>query len=187
MSDKSIKEQLDNVQVEAGKPTQQDAPASIKPLDSYFSIEHQGMIAAKYRVKYSDADQSEHKKRWPEFAGNHFTMYVLAETLSEAQKAVFSANRAILLNNLTGAMVNYTPTTPGAVLTELQLMSNRLTDSQLQALYENVNDESNRVDLLKAFAKNLKQAAKTGKDTDLARAKFFHAAATLGITPNTIW
>ena len=159
----------------------------VKPFDSFFSIEHQGMIASKYRVKYSDADQQIHKGLWPEFTGNHFTLYVLAETLMEARKAVFSANRAILLNNLTGAMVNYTPTIPGATLTELQVTFNKTSDLQLNALYEQIPDEPQRAELLKAYAKNLKQSAKTGRDTDTARAKFFHASATLGIVPNTIW
>jgi len=161
--------------------------SKMKLIDSYFSIEHQGMIAAKYRVKYSDADQSAHKVLWPEHAGNHFTMYVLAETLSEARKAVFSANKPLLLNTLQSAMSNYTPTVPGAVLTELQVQFNRTTDLQLQGLYKQVSEESLRADLLKAFSSKLKQSAKTGKDTDVARAKFFHAAATLGITPNSIW
>jgi hypothetical protein len=162
-------------------------PATVKPIDSYFTVEHQGMIAAKYRVKYSDADQQQHKASWPEFAGNHFVMYVLAETLLEARKAVFSANRTILLNSLTGALVNYTPTEPGAVLTELQVAFNKTSDLQLQGLYEQIPDESQRVELLKAFSKNLKQAAKTGKDTDTARAKFYHASAVMGIPGNLIW
>ena len=71
------------------------SPAEPKPFDAYFSIEHQGMIAAKYRQKYSELEQAAHKAEWPEFAGNHFTLYVLAETLLEAKKAVFSANRTI--------------------------------------------------------------------------------------------
>jgi hypothetical protein len=161
--------------------------ATLKSLDSYFTIEHQGMIAAKYRTKYSDADQQEHKAKWPEFTGNHFTMYVLAETLSEARKAVFSANKKIFLNNLTGAMVNYTPTTPGAVITELQTQFNKTTDLQLQGLYELIADESQRVELLKDYAKLLKLMSKSGRDTDVNKAKFFHASATLGVTPNTIW
>ena len=164
-----------------------EVAATVKPIDSYFTVEHQGMIAAKYRVKYSDAEQSIHKTAWPEFSGNHFTMYILAETLMEAKKAVFSANRSIFINNLTGAMVNYTPTTPDAVITELQAYSNKMTDAGLQMLYEQIPDESQRIELLKAFAKNLKQAAKTGKDTDTARAKFFHASAVLGVVPQSIW
>jgi hypothetical protein len=172
--------------VESTTKTETTVPV-VKPIDSYFTVEHQGMIAAKYRAKYSDIEQAGHKAVWPEFAGNHCTMYILAETLSEARKAVFSANRNILLNNLTGAMVNYTPTTPDAVLTELQVMFNKTSDMQLQGLYEQVSDESQRVELLKAYAKNVKQSAKTGKDTDVARAKFFHASAVLGITPQSIW
>jgi hypothetical protein len=186
----NLKEQLADVQVPATSTTVETSHASadaVKPIDSYFTVEHQGMIAAKYRTKYSDADQQTHKAAWPEFAGNHFTMYVLAETLSEARKAVFSANRAIFLNNLTGAMVNYTPTVPGATLTELMLTFNKTADLQLQALYEQIPDESQRAELLKAFAKSLKQATRTGKDTDTARGKFYHASATLGIAPNTIW
>lgn len=170
------------------EPTESiNAINAVKPIDSYFTVEHQGMIAAKYRVKYSDADQMQHKAMWPEHAGNHFTLYILAETLSEARKAVFSANRMLLLNTLTSSMVNYTPTVPGATLTELQVAFNKTTDLQLQGLYENVSDESQRTELLKAFAKNLKQSAKTGKDMDSAKAKFYHASATLGITPNSIW
>jgi hypothetical protein len=164
-----------------------ETKATLKSLDSYFTIEHQGMIAAKYRVKYSDADQQEHKAIWPEFVGNHFTMYVLAETLSEARKAVFSANKKIFLNNLIGAMVNYTPLVHGQAVTELQVMFNKTTDMQLQGLYDLVTDESQRVELLKDYAKMLKLVSKTGKDTDTNKAKFFHASATLGVTPNTIW
>jgi hypothetical protein len=169
-------------------PAEVNTPVvAVKPIDSYFTIEHQGMIAAKYRVKYSDADQTQHKAQWPEFTGNHFVLYLLAETLTEAKRAVFSANRKILFNNLTGAMVNYTPTVAGATLTELQVMFNKTTDMQLQELYKHVEEESQRIDLLKDYSKALKQSAKTGKDTDNARAKFFHASATLGIVPNTIW
>ena len=175
----SIEEQLLKAQQQLA-----DAP---KPIDSHFTIEHQGMIAAKYRTKYSDADQRDHAAKWPQFVGNHFTMYILAETLSEARKAVFSANKPLLLNSLQSAMSNYTPTVPGAVLTELQVQFNRTTDLQLQALYEQISEESLRADLLKAFSGKLKQSSKTGKDTDMARAKFFHASATLGITPNSIW
>jgi hypothetical protein len=165
----------------------QEPVASARPIDSYFSIEHQGMIASKYRAKYSDADQQQHKAAWPEFAGNHFMMYIMAETLSEARKAVFSANRGILLNNLTGAMVNYTPAIPGAVFTELQVTFNKTSDLQLQALYEQLPDESHRTELLKAYAKSIKQAARSGKDLDVARAKFYHASAVLGVVPQSIW
>ena len=160
---------------------------TVTAIDNLFTIEHQGMIAAKYRTKYSDADQAMHKAAWPQFAGNHFTMYILAETLSEARKAVFSANKPLLLNTLQSAMTNYTPTVPGAVITELQATFNKTTDLQLQGLYEQVSEESLRADLLKAFASKLKQSSKTGRDTDIARAKFYHASATLGITPNSIW
>ena len=177
----TMKQALDQADV------QPESTVTVKPIDSYFTVEHQGMIAAKYRAKYSDAEQNIHKNTWPEFAGNHFTLYVLAETLTEARKAVFSANRAILLNNLIGAMVNYTPTEPGAVLTELQVMSNKLSEAALQMLYEQIPDESQRGDLLKSFAQRLKQSAKTGKDTDVARAKFYHASAVLGIVPQSIW
>lgn len=159
----------------------------VKGIDQYFSLEHQGMIAAKYSAKYSEADQAEHKTAWPEFQGNHFVMYVLAETQSEARKAVFSANRTILLAKLSAAMVSYTPTVPGAVLTELQTILNKSTELQLQELYTIVAEEAQRIDLLKAFGKTLKQAAKTGKDMDTAKLKFFHASAVLGIVPNTIW
>jgi len=185
-----MKEQLSNVEVAATSTPVEESHASanaVKPFDSYFTVEHQGMIAAKYRAKYSDADQQMHKTAWPEFAGNHFTLYVLAETLNEARKAVFSANRTIFLNNLTGAMVNYTPTVPGATLTELMVTFNKTSDLRLHALYEQIPDESQRTELLKAFAKLLKQATRTGKDMDTARGKFFHASVTLGITPNTIW
>lgn len=161
--------------------------AAPKPIDSYFSIEHQGMIAAKYRVKYSDADQTQHKATWPEFVGNHFTMYILAETLSEARKSVFSANSKIFLNQLMAGMVNYTPTVPGATLTELQVTFNKASELQLQGIYEMIPDEAQRVELLKMYAKTLKMGAKTGKDTDTARAKFFHASAVLGVVPNTVW
>lgn len=164
------------------------APAvKLVGIDSLFTIEHQGMIAGKYRAKYSDTDQNEHKTAWPQFAGNHFMMYVLAETLAEAQNKVFSVNKPLLLNSLRNAMENYTPTVPGATLTEIQISFNKVTDLQLQALYEKVPVESQRVDLLTDFAKKLKQASKTGKDTDQNRAKFSHAAATLGIVAGTIW
>ena len=172
--------------VQAASADETVAPTA-QPIDSYFSIEHQGMIAAKYRAKYSEADQQQHKAEWPAFTGNHFMMYVLAETLSEARKAVFSANRSILLNNLTGAMVNYTPTLKDTVLTELQVTFNRTSDLQLQALYEQLPDESHRTELLKAYAKNLKQASRTGRDTEVARAKFYHASAVLGVVPQSIW
>jgi hypothetical protein len=160
---------------------------AVKPIDSYFSIEHQGMISAKYRAKYSDADQTQHKAAWPEFVGNHFTMYILAETLGEARKAVFSANSKIFLNQLIAGMVNYTPAVPDAVLTELQVTFNKTSDLQLQAIYEMIPDEAQRVELLKLYAKTLKMSAKTGKDTETARAKFFHASAVLGVVPNTVW
>ena len=162
----------------------------VKNFDAHFSIEHQGMLSAKYRGKYSDADHLEHRAKWPEFVGNHFVMYVLAETLSEARKAVFSANRAVLLNTLVSAMSNYTPTNGtgrDVVMTELQLTFNKTVDMQLNALYEQLPEESNRADLLKAYGKTLKQQAKNGRDMDNAKAKFFHAAAVLGIVPNTIW
>ena len=162
-------------------------------IDTLFTLEHQGMIAAKYRAKYSDLEQVSHKTVWPEFKGNHFMMYVLAETLSEARKAVFSANRAILINQLVGAMVNYTPLVgrdrqgnPVAV-TELQILFNRATDQQLTALSEQLPDESNRTDVLKAYAKLLKQAARTGRDIDAARQKFYFAADVLGVVAGTIW
>lgn len=158
-----------------------------KPIDSYFTVEHQGMISAKYRVKYSDADQAAHKATWPEFIGNHFTMYILAETLAEARKSVFSANSKIFLNQLMAGMVNYTPTVPGATLTELQVTFNKATELQLQGIYEMIPDETQRVELLKMYAKTLKMGAKTGKDTDTARAKFYHASAVLGVVPNTVW
>jgi hypothetical protein len=178
--------------IEAGEETasavaSNNEVAVAKPIDSYFSIEHQGMIAAKYRAKYSEADQQQHKAAWPEFAGNHFTMYVLAETLSEARKAVFSANRSILLNNLTGAMVNYTPVIAGSVLTELQVTFNKTSDLQLEALYEQLPQEEHRTELLKAYAKALKQAARTGRDLEGARARFYHASAVLGVVPQSIW
>jgi hypothetical protein len=182
---KTNEEQLSNVMIV--EAPQVAASVTVKPIDSYFTIEHQSVIAAKYRAKYSDADQTEHRKLWPEFTGNHFTLYLLAETRTEALKAVFSANSKIFLNNLHGAMVNYTPTTPGAVLTELMVTYNRVADLALQGLYEQIPDESQRTELLKTFAKNLKMASKNGKDTDTAKLKFFHAAATLGIVPNSIW
>jgi len=186
MSDKNQSAVVNAVPAESSAPQQSEA-SKVRPIAAYFSIEHQGMIAAKYRTKYSDADQAQHKATWPEFAGNHFTMYILAETLQEARKSVFSANKPLLLNTLQSAMSSYTPTVPGAVLTELQVQLNKTTDLQLRGLYEQVTEESLRSDLLKAFGSKLKQSAKTGKDTDVARAKFFHAAATLGITPNSIW
>jgi hypothetical protein len=184
MSEQKIAQSSNGTAVANVESTQNNI---VKAIDSYFTLEHQGMIAAKYRVKYSDADQAQHKTLYPEFAGNHFTMYILAETLAEARKAVFSANKPLLLNQLQSAMMNYTPTVPGAVLTELQVQFNKTTDLQLQALYEQVVEESLRADLLKVFAQKLKQASKTGRDTDVARAKFYHASATLGITPQAIW
>lgn len=173
---------------EIEKPVEEMKPAeTVKPIDSYFTIEHQGMIAAKYRAKYSDADQTQHKTAWPEFSGNHFIMYVLAETLNEARKAVFSANSKGFLNNLIGAMVNYTPTTSGAILTDMQVAWNKMTDTALQGVYENVPDEGQRTELLKMYGKTLKLGSKTGKDTETAKAKFYHASASLGIVPNSIW
>ena len=182
--------EIDNV----NSDTQSHSGASaVAGIDSLFTLEHQGMIAAKYRAKYSDLEQVSHKSVWPEFKGNHFMMYVLAETLSEARKAVFSANRAILINQLVGAMVNYTPLVgrdrqgnPVAV-TELQILFNRATDQQLTALSEQLPDESNRTDVLKAYAKTLKQAARTGRDIDAARQKFYFAADVLGVVAGTIW
>ena len=174
------------ISIEQTTPKSESIKA-VKPVDSYFTIEHQSMIAAKYRAKYSDADQSQHKAAWPEFAGNHFTLYILAETLSEAKKAVFSANAKGFLNNLIGAMVNYTPTLPDSVLTEMQVKWNEMSDTALQGLYENVPDESQRTSLLKDYMKTLKMGCKSGKDTDVAKAKFYHASATLGITPQSIW
>jgi len=162
-------------------------PATIQAIDSYFTVEHQGMIASKYRAKYSDAEQREHKTTWPAFTGNHFTLYILAETLSEARKAVFSRDKKIYLSRLIGTMEVYTPTVPGAVLSELQIACNRTTDLKLAGMFEQVTFEDNRSDLLKDYAKTLKLASKTGKDTDTAKAKFFHAAAALGITANSIW
>lgn len=155
----------------------------LKGIDSLFTLEHQGMIAAKYRAKYSDLEQVSHKSVWPEYKGNHFMMYVLAETLSEARKAVFSANRAILINQLVGAMINYTP----SPVTELQVLFNKATDQQLNALTDQLPDESNRTEVLKAYAKTLKQAARTGRDIDAARLKFYHAADVLGVVAGTIW
>ena len=166
-------ELVDTVAVHSGA-------SAVAGIDSLFTLEHQGMIAAKYRAKYSDLEQVSHKTVWPEFKGNHFMMYVLAETLSEARKAVFSANRAILINQLVGAMVNYTPLDgtdkSGAkrAVTELQILFNRATDQQLTALTDQLPDESNRTDVLKAYAKTLKQAARTGRDIDAARLKFYH-------------
>jgi hypothetical protein len=163
--------------------------AGVKGIDTLFTLEHQGMIAAKYRAKYSDLEQVSHKSVWPEFKGNHFMMYVLAETLSEARKAVFSANRAILINQLVGAMVNYTPadTTGARAMTELQVLFNKATDQQLNVLTDQLPDESNRTDVLKAYAKTLKQSARTGRDIDAARLKFYHAADVLGVVAGTIW
>ena len=181
-------EQIEQSSVAANESTNQTSVSNVvKPIDSYFTIEHQSMIAAKYRAKYSDADQAEHKTRWSEFAGNHFTMYILAETLNEARKAVFSANSKGFLNNLIGSMINYTPTAPGSVLTEMQVAWNKMSDTALQGLYEQVSDESQRTDLLKMYAKTLKLQSKTGKDTETAKAKFYHASAELGVTPNSIW
>lgn len=161
--------------------------AKLAAIDTLFSLEHQGMIASKYRVKYSDPEQEQHKAAWPQYVGNHFMLYILAETLLEAKKAVFSANKKLLLNSLTSAMSNYTPTAPGAVITDMQAQFNKVADMQLQALYEQIPDESQRVDLLKDFAKTLKLSSKNGVQTETARAKFAHAAATLGIVPATIW
>jgi hypothetical protein len=174
---------IDTVLIHSG------ASAGVKGIDTLFTLEHQGMIAAKYRAKYSDLEQVSHKSVWPEFKGNHFMMYVLAETLSEARKAVFSANRAILINQLIGAMVNYTPadTTGARAMTELQVLFNKATDQQLNALTDQLPDESNRTDVLKAYAKTLKQSARTGRDIDAARLKFYHAADVLGVVAGTIW
>ena len=186
LSDKTSDNQItDNQITDSGA----SAGQTLKGVDTLFTLEHQGMIAAKYRAKYSDLEQVSHKSQWPEFKGNHFMMYVLAETLSEARKAVFSANRAILINQLVGAMVNYTPadTTGARAMTELQVLFNKATDQQLNALTEQMPDESNRTDVLKAYAKTLKQAARTGRDIDAARLKFYHAADCLGVVAGTIW
>jgi hypothetical protein len=182
----------DNVSTDSGASAG-ESMQPLKGIDSLFTLEHQGMIAAKYRAKYSDLEQVSHKSVWPEYKGNHFMMYVLAETLCEARKAVFSANRAILINQLVGAMVNYTPVdatdkngNPLAV-TELQVLFNKATDQQLNALTDQLPDESNRTDVLKAYAKTLKQSARTGRDIDAARLKFYHAADVLGVVAGTIW
>ena len=183
-------QELNKKQNSTDVPAESPAPAPVvktEPVDTLFSIEHQGMIASKYRAKYSEADQSAHKTQWPQFTGNHFMLYVLAETLSEARKAVFSRDKKIYLSRLIGMMDEYTPTVPGAVLTELQVACNRTTDLKLQSLYEQLSFEDNRIDLLKDFAKTLKQSAKTGRDTDKYRAVFYHAAGTLGVSGNTIW
>ena len=174
---------IDTVLIHSG------ASAGVKGIDSLFTLEHQGMIAAKYRAKYSDLEQVSHKSLWPEFKGNHFMMYVLAETLTEARKAVFSANRTILINQLVGAMVNYTPadTTGARAMTELQVLFNKATDQQLNALTNQLPDESNRTDVLKAYAKTLKQSARTGRDLDQARLKFYHAADMIGVVAGEIW
>ena len=184
----------DNAQVHSGASAGENQSAQpLKGIDTLFTLEHQGMIAAKYRAKYSDLEQVSHKSVWPEFKGNHFMMYVLAETLAEARKAVFSANRTILINQLIGAMINYTPVdgydkngNPVAV-TELQVLFNKATDQQLVALSDQLPDENNRTDVLKAYAKTLKQAARTGRDIDAARLKFYHAADVLGVVAGTIW
>ena len=64
---------------------------------------------------------------------------------------------------------------------------NRAVSLKLMALYEEITLESQRIELLKMYSKELKLASKTGKDTELAKLKFFHAADGLGIVPNTIW
>jgi hypothetical protein len=172
-------------EIEENREFLKDMPA--KQINGLFSMEHQGMIAAKYAAKYSDNDQKAHIEAWPHFLGNHFMLYVLAETLNEARKAVFSANRTILINQLTAAMRDYTPAVPGAILTELQTWSNKNTDMNLEMLKTQMLEESQRVEVLKAFSKNLKQASKTGKDTDKARLKVTYAADSFGVIPGLVW
>ena len=167
--------------------TKEKEISSVKPIDSYFTLEHQSHIAVKYTAKYSDADQEKHVAKWPEFKGNHFVLYILAETLNEAQKAVFSKNKKVLLSQLLGAMNGYSPTTPGAVLTDLQVALNKNTDLQLQGIYEFVPDDGQRIELLKDYQKGLKLGSKNGAELEKSKIKFFHASATLGIIPNTIW
>jgi hypothetical protein len=179
--------ETNNAILESVKVKTDSKSEGIKNVDSYFTPEQQTVLAAKYAVKYSDADQREHKANWPEFAGNSFTMYVLAETLNEAQKAIFSLNSKLFLGRLRATMAEYTPTTHGAVLTEMMTTYNRAVSLKLMALYEEITLESQRIELLKMYSKELKLASKTGKDTELAKLKFFHAADGLGIVPNTIW
>jgi hypothetical protein len=181
--ERELEPNIDTVLIHSG------ASAGVKGIDTLFTLEHQGMIAAKYRAKYSDLEQVSHKSLWPEFKGNHFMMYVLSETLTEARKAVFSANRTILINQLVGAMVNYTPadSTGTRAMTELQVLFNKATDQQLNALTDQLPDESNKTDVLKAYAKTLKQSARTGRDLDQARLKFYHAADMIGVVAGEIW
>lgn len=167
--------------------TPEKTSIKLADIDTLFTNEHQSMIAAKYRAKYSDADQSVHKTEWPQFIGNHFMLYVLAETLAEARKAVFSANKKLLLNALVSTMSRYTPTNPGATLTDLQVTFNKTVEMELFGLASKLEDESNRVDLLKDYAKLLKLGTRCGKDTDAARLAFNYAAAKLDVIAGTIW
>ncbi len=45
------------ISIEQTTPKSESIKA-VKPIDSYFTVEHQSMIAAKYRAKYCDAEQS---------------------------------------------------------------------------------------------------------------------------------
>ena len=157
------------------------------PFDLLFSDEIQRVLALKYTAKYSRADKSEHLLAWPEYAGNSFLLYLLAETMEEGRKAVFSLNRPGYLRDLVRATGNYTPTGNGAVLTDRQVRNNREAAEDLQKLLEELKSESERTEILNAFVKVLRQGARTGKELESAKSQFYFAAGILGVVPNTIW
>jgi ATP-dependent RNA circularization protein (DNA/RNA ligase family) len=158
-----------------------------KPIDAHFTDEHKRMIAAKYTAKYSDAEQLEHRGTWPMYTGNQFALYVLAETLNEARKAVFSANLKDYLRDLDRAMSVYTPIVDGVVLTERQVSRNREANEDLEAIRIAIPAESERSAMLKKYAEALRSKIKTGKDADKARLVFYHVSNAMGVLPNSIW
>ena len=183
----SAEQQTINILTEQLSNALKELTAAPKAFDSHFSVEHQNMIAAKYERKYDVTARRVHRTLWPAFTGNPFTMYVLAETLTEAKKAVFSENIKSYLRKLASSMEDYTPTAGGAVLTELQVTDNRECDNKLAKLAAMVEDEDDRNQLLKKYAEQLKLSSKNGKDTDRNKLVFYHAADSFQVVPNTIW
>jgi hypothetical protein len=179
-------------------PTQ-NSPKTETPTDSSaqqpvvitfrdnFTAQHIKMIAAKYAVKYSDADQKEHVKLWPAHVGDSFTMYVLAETLNEAKNAVFSKNKPDAIRDVVEAIRVYTPTAHNAVLTDRQVRKNIDVQEELLEIGAMLENEQQRIAVLKDVRKAVKLDASNGKDTDAAKLKFWYVCDLFGIIPQTIW
>jgi hypothetical protein len=180
--------------VVSATPAESPAPTEVPaadvaaiPFRDNFTAQQLKFVAAKYAAKYSEADQKEHAKLWPSYVGDSFTMYVLAETLNEAKNAIFSKNRPDAIRDVLESMRVFTPTVHGAVLTDRQVRKNVDVKEELLEVAASLENESQRIAVLKDVRKHVKLDAGTGKDTDTARAKFWYVCDIFGIIPQTIW